>query len=139
MRRTRTQRNVAAVAGALAALVITGAAHAGGGGAGASDYYLKVEPVTGTITQDFKARGVLHVELGLDIRSADVRRRADAAIPRLRAACSEALRRYLNVYYIAGRTPDADAIRTLMQEAVDSVLREEGAEVLLSMVLVHGK
>ncbi len=144
MARRRPLKPARALAGAIAALVLAGAAEGGGGataskGANSSDYYLKIEPVTGAITHDFKARGVLHVELGLDIRSAQTRRRADALIPRLRAACSEALRQYLNVHYSAGRTPDADAIRTLMQEAVNGVLREDGAVVLLAMVLVHGK
>ncbi len=133
---------VAAIMLALAAPMAP--AQAAGGGAtqkkvSGSDAYLKMKPITATIAQNGFPRAVLHVEAGLEVKDGAARRRVRAAMPRVRAACGEALRTYVGAHYRYGMKPDGDQIAADMQRAVNHALRDEGATVLLSLLVVHGR
>ncbi len=94
--------------------------------------------LTATVTHDYRARGVLHVEAGVEIPDGRTRARAERLMPRLRAHCAEALRAYAGDQYRYGAVPDADRISVMLQAAVDDVLGEPGAgDIILGMVIIH--
>ncbi len=142
--------NIAAAA-LLAACVFSAPVLAGGGGGSsssssentsrrrvtASEHYVDLAGLTATVTEDFRARGVLHVDAGLDIPDNALRERAEHYMPRVRASCVEALIGYSGRQYRRGDVPDAERIARLLQTAVNDALGREGARVVLTMVMVH--
>lgn len=103
----------------------------------ASETYVDIASVAASVVQDFEVRSVLHVEAGLEIADDKLRAKAERLLPRLRAACADALRAYAGDQYAYGAAPDAERIAMRLQAAVDRALGQEGAQVLLSMVIVH--
>ncbi|MCW5724371.1 MAG: hypothetical protein KIS81_05385 [Maricaulaceae bacterium] len=101
-----------------------------------ADTYVSLPPLTASVQSDFRLRGVLHIEAGLDIPDARLRERARTLMPRLRNAYVSALAVYAGSNYRFGDVPDAERIAYLLQDATDEVLGE-GASVLLGMVIVH--
>jgi hypothetical protein len=134
-------------AAGLAAAALTAApAAAGPGGQDAhgakkkvtgSQSFMEIPSLTASVVRGFETRGVLHVEAGLEIKDSKLRARAQELAPRLRAACSEALRSYAGGHYLYGQPPDADRISKDMQAAVDRTLGRTGADLILSMVIIH--
>lgn len=140
---------------ALAAVLLPGDAFALGGGAApasgggqsedssrrrsltSSTTYVPLPPLTATVQADFRARGLLQIEAGLEISDARLRRRAEASMPLLRDAYVSAMSVYTGVNYRYGDVPDADRIAQLLQEATNHALGQEGAVVLLGMVMIH--
>lgn len=136
----------------LSAAILPGDAFAGGGGGGdapqqaddgrrrnltASDSYVPLPPLTATVQADFRARGLLQIEAGLEISDSRLRRRAERSMPLLRDAYVSALSVYAGVNYRYGEVPDADRIAELLQQATDHALGQPGAEVLLGMIMIH--
>lgn len=103
----------------------------------ASEEFMEMPGLTATITQDYRITGLLQVEAGLDIHDDKLRRKAEALMPRLRDAYATALTAYAGGFYIPGNVPDADRIADMLQAATDRVLGEEGAHLLLGMVVIH--
>lgn len=97
--------------------------------------YLPIAAITGTTNRAGGRRGVLSVECGLDIPDASLRARAEALIPRLRAAYGETVR-----IYAAGLPPEtppnADFLARALQGQTDAVLGRRGARLLLGAILV---
>ncbi len=140
---------------ALSPIVLPGDAFAaggpgGGGGGGsqqaddgrrrnltASDSYVPLPPLTATVQADFRARGLLQIEAGLEISDNRLRRRAERSMPLLRDAYVSALSVYAGIHYRYGEVPDAERIGELLQQATDHALGEPGAEVLLGMIMIH--
>ena len=48
-----------------------------------------------------------------------------------------ALSVYTGMNYSFGDIPDADRISQILQEATDMTLGQEGAQVLLGMIIIH--
>lgn len=137
---------------ALSSILLPGDAFAAGGPGGggsqqaddgrrrnltASDSYVPLQPLTATVQADFRARGLLQIEAGLEISDNRLRRRAEQSMPRLRDAYVSALSVYAGIHYRYGEVPDADRIGELLQQATDHALGEPGAEVLLGMIMIH--
>lgn len=137
-----------------AALMLPGAVQAAGGGHGASApagagaesngqkvtpslAYVPVDTLTATVSRDFRARGVMQVDAGLEIRDETLRARAIAMKPRLRDAYTAALVEYTGANYLPGRAPDTERLHAMMQAATDRTLGAPGADFLLGMVVVH--
>jgi len=102
-----------------------------------AEEFMEIPYLAATISDDGRVAGLLQVEAGLDIPDARLRRKAEALMPRLRDAYTDALTAYAGRLYRPGDAPDADRIAALLQSATDRVLEEEGAHVLLGMVMVH--
>jgi len=98
--------------------------------------YLQLETLTATAMHADGRRGVLTVEIGLDIPDAGLRERANLSRPRLRAAYVQRLQ-----IYAAGLAPDAppdpDYLSRALQQETDRVLGRAGAKVLLGAILVN--
>lgn len=98
---------------------------------------MPLDPLTATVHADFRLRGVLHIEAGLEIPDNRLRARAERLMPRLRDHYVSALAMYTGANYRFGDVPDADRISELLQRATDEALGEEGAIILLGMVIIH--
>lgn len=139
-RRAHTRR--AALAGALAALVLPGAALAGahGGGEpkkkGGGETYIQFPTLTATILRTTGRRGVLTVETGLDVPDGKLREIAFVSQPRLR----DAYVRFLQTYAQGlgpGTLPDAEILSTALQRSTDQVLGRPGARLLLGTIIAN--
>ena len=102
-----------------------------------SQTYMPLPPLTATVQANHRARGLLQIEAGLEIDDPQLRRRAERYLPRLRNAWVSGLSAYTGMSYRFGDMPDADRIAQILQEATDITLGEEGAEVLIGMVIIH--
>ncbi|SDM64737.1 Tat pathway signal protein [Maricaulis salignorans] len=126
-------------------------AKSGGGGGGdaapaedsrhrsvtSSDNYLPLPPLMATVQANYRARGNLQIEAGLEVEDSRLRRQVEQAMPRLRNAYVTALSVYTGVNYRYGAVPDADRIAQLLQDATDMTLGTDGARVLIGMVIVN--
>lgn len=102
-----------------------------------SSAFVPLAPLTATLQADYRLRGILQIEAGLEIPDSRLRARAEEMMPRLRNAYVTRLSIYAGANYRYGDLPDADRISDLLQQATDEVLGEEGARVLLGMVVIH--
>jgi len=144
----------------ICSLLMTPTAFAGGGGGGASADahgaapaqqgsgrqhrpitssagYVPLAPLTATVQSDFRLRGIMHIEAGLEIPNNRQRERAERLMPRLRDRYVSALAMYTGANYRFGDVPDADRISELLQQATDEVLGAGEADILLGMVIIH--
>ena len=102
------------------------------GGAG----YLPLAGLTGATTKAGGRRGVLTVECGLDVPDPVLRERADASLPRLRAAYLQTVLAYA-AGLPAGAAPNVDFIGASLQRQTDQILGRPGAKLLLGSILVN--
>jgi flagellar basal body-associated protein FliL len=102
-----------------------------------SENFVPLPVLMATVQADFRAQGLLQIESGLEIPDAALRRRVLEHMPRLRDAYISALSLYTGMNYRYGDIPDVERITQLLQNATDHALGEEGATVLLGMVMIH--
>jgi len=102
-----------------------------------SETYLPLPPLMATVQANYRARGNLQIEAGLEIEDARLRQRVEQIMPRLRNAYVSALSVYTGVNYRYGTVPDADRIAQLLQDATDMTLGTDGARVLIGMVILN--
>lgn len=138
----------------ICSLLMTPTAFAGGGGdttaapaqqgsgrqhrpITSSTGYVPLAPLTATVQSDFRLRGIMHIEAGLEIPDNRQRERAEQLLPRLRDRYVSALAMYTGANYRFGDVPDADRISELLQQATDEVLGAGEADILLGMVIIH--
>ena len=118
---------------ALAASTATGAEKVDkkkGGG----ESFLQLPTLTATIFRADGGRGVLQVDVGLDIPDGALRQRASHSVPRLQ----DAYTRQLLIYAPAippGAPPNPDIISQELQRATDQTLGKPGAKLLLGTIL----
>jgi hypothetical protein len=127
----------------LAAMALAGSpalAYAGEAGdkkkksGGAS--YIAIETLTGATNKPSGRRGVLSVECSLDVPDAGLRERAQASLPRLRAAYVQTVMIYAAGLPL-GAPPNADFLGASLQRETDRVLGRPGARLLLGAILVN--
>ncbi len=102
-----------------------------------ADSFVTLPAFSATVSDGFHISGVLSVEAGLEIPDSALRAKAEHLRPRLNDAYMSALTAYAGGAYAPGQVPDADMIARMLQTATDQVLGQEGAEILLGMVMVH--
>ncbi|MGO4687509.1 Tat pathway signal protein [Brevundimonas sp. 2YAF1] len=105
-----------------------------GGGAPASAY-IPLPTATATILRRDGRRGVMTVEVGVDVAHAALRTRADQSRPRLSAAYNEVIR-LAGERLLPGAPPDVEWLSRALQAATDRVLGKPGAKLLLGTVMV---
>ncbi len=102
-----------------------------------SNTYIPLPPLMATVQVGHRARGNLQIEAGLDVQDAQLRRRVEQMMPRLRNAYVTAMSIYTGINYRFGDVPDADRISQLLQEATDTTLGTDGARLLIGMVIIN--
>ncbi len=90
--------------------------------------------VTGSIPRPGGRRGVLSVEVGVDVPDAALRTRAQQSAPRLRAAYNTAVQRFATGLR-PGAAPNIDQLAADLQAATNATLGRAGARVLLGTVM----
>jgi len=121
---------VAASAGSAAA----GAPASDDGGAPAASY-INLNAVNAAVVRANGRRGVLSVDLGIDVPDMDLRTTAAASGPRLRAEMAQVVQRFA-AGLPAGEPPDVHQLSRDLQFAVNQVLGRRGARLLLGTVMV---
>jgi len=101
---------------------------------GGGETFIQLPTLTASIFRADGHRGVLTVDIGLDIPDGGLRQRASASIPLLR----DAYTRQLLIYAPSinpGAPPNPDVIGAELQRATDQTLGRPGAKLLLGTIL----
>jgi hypothetical protein len=101
---------------------------------GGGDTFLQLHTLTASIVRANGRRGVLTVDVGLDIPDGALRQRATISTPILMDAFTQALAVYAP-QIVAGAPPKPDIIASELQRATDRTLGKPGAKVLLGTIL----
>jgi len=124
--------NVLALCLAPGAALAEGAQKKKGGGLS----YIQFDTLTATIIRQNGRRGVMTVDIGIDVPDGGLHSRALLWQPRLRAAFVQWIVAYA-AGLGAGAPPNADYIAASLQREVDRDLGKPGATVLLGAILVN--
>lgn len=125
---------LAALTTALVAAEAEASGKSSGGGAPANAY-IPLPTATATILRRDGRRGVMTVEVGVDVTDEALRTRADQSRPRLSAAYNEVIR-LAGERILPGAAPDVEWLSRALQAATDRVLGKPGAKLLLGTVMV---
>jgi hypothetical protein len=101
---------------------------------GGGETFIQLPTLTASIFRADGHRGVLTVDIGLDIPDGGLRQRATQSIPLLRDAYTRQLLIYAPGIPLGG-PPNPDVIGTELQRATDQVLGKPGAKLLLGTIL----
>ena len=101
---------------------------------GGGETFIQLPSLTATIFRADGRRGVLTVDVGLDIPDGALRQRATISVPLLRAAYTQALLIYAPGIP-PGAPPNPDMISVQLQRATDQTLGRPGAKLLLGTIL----
>ncbi|RYF95680.1 MAG: hypothetical protein EON95_00440 [Caulobacteraceae bacterium] len=103
-------------------------------GGGAS--FIQIQTLTASIMRRNGSRGVITMEVGIDVENEALRERANASTPRLRAAYTQVLQMYA-AGLPAAMPPDADYLALRCQRETDRLLGKPGAKLLIGTILVN--
>lgn len=98
--------------------------------------YIQMETVTATLIRPDGHRGVLTVEVGLDVPDTALRAKAMQVLPRIRAAYVQSVQIYASGLPSA-TAPNADYIGRELQRQTDLAMGGAGAKLLLGTILVN--
>ena len=98
--------------------------------------FIQLPTLTANAARASGSRGVLTVDSGLDIKDGGLRAKAEASIPRLRAAYVQILQAQAAAIP-PGAPPNPDAMVASFQRATDQVLGKPGAKFLIGAVMVN--
>jgi hypothetical protein len=98
--------------------------------------YLPLETVTATLIRSDGHRGVLTVEVGLDVPDAAQRDKVEKILPRIRAAYVQSVQIYASGLPPA-TAPNADYIARELQRQTDLAVGGPGVKLLLGTILVN--
>ncbi len=103
---------------------------------GGGETFIQLSTLTANVTRINGRRGVMTVEVGIDVPDAGLRARAQESTPLLHAAYGDALRTYA-AGLPPGGLPDPDYLQRQFQRLTDTTLGRPGATLLLGTVLVN--
>jgi hypothetical protein len=103
-------------------------------GGGAS--FIQLPTLTATTLRPDGRRGVMTVEVGLDVADAGLHARAAQSTPLLIAAYSEVVRTYA-AGLPPGAPPNPDYLGLQLQRQTDTALGRPGARLLLGAILIN--
>jgi hypothetical protein len=101
---------------------------------GGGEAFIQLPTLTATIFREDGRRGVLTVDIGLDVPDGALRQRANQSIPLL----IDAYTRLMLIYapgLAPGAPPNPDVISAQLQRATDQTLGRPGAKLLLGTIL----
>ena len=126
---------LAALGSALAAAEAAEASGKSEGGGAPTHPFISLPTATATVLRRDGRRGVMTVEVGVDVADMTLRARADQSKPRLSAAYNEVVR-LAGERLLPGAPPDVEWLSRALQAATDRVLGRAGARLLLGTVMV---
>lgn len=98
---------------------------------------LALDPLTVTVFRDNRARGLLAVELSLELAKSDDRDRIEKIMPRLRDRYVTALTRFAANRVDINRTIDIQTLAQMLQGATNDVLGQSAATILIGGAIVR--
>lgn len=120
---------------ATAAFPAEKAAEGGGHKATSSASFIAFDPFYSTVLDGERARGLLMVEMGLDVPDEKLRERINLARPALRDAYVRSLSAYATTAVRLYRQPSLEDIAGRMQTVTDNILGKKGAAKVLMVQL----
>jgi hypothetical protein len=99
--------------------------------------YVVIDPMYATILDGSRPRGLLMVELGLDVPDGPMRDRVTHALPALRDAYVRSLMAYGATAVRPYRQPSVDDIAERMQVITDRLMGGPGAKVLMAQTAIR--
>jgi flagellar basal body-associated protein FliL len=102
-----------------------------------SESYIGIDPIYSTIIDGGRPRGLLMVELGLDIPDAEFREAVSRAMPVLRDAYVRGLVIYASNAVRPYRQPNVEDIAMRLQTITDKVMGKPGAKVLMAQTAIR--
>jgi len=102
-----------------------------------SESYIMIDPMYASILDGIKPRGLLLVELGLDVPDAKLRDRVTQNLPALRDAYVRSLLTYAASAVRPWRQPNVEDIANRMQAITNRVIGREGAKVLMAQTAIR--
>ena len=102
-----------------------------------SESYVMIEPMYASILDGIKPRGLLLVEVGLDVPDARLRDRVTQNLPALRDAYVRGLLTYAATAVRPWRQPNVEDIANRMQAITNRVVGREGAKVLMAQTAIR--
>jgi len=102
-----------------------------------SESYIMIEPMYASILDGIKPRGLLLVELGLDVPDAKLRDRVTQNLPALRDAYVRGLLTYAATAVRPWRQPNVEDIANRMQTITNRVVGRDGAKVLMAQTAIR--
>jgi hypothetical protein len=103
---------------------------------GGGESYIQLTTLAANVTRPNGQRGVMTVEVGIDVPDGALRERASQSTPLLLSAYGDMLRTYA-AGLPPGGLPDPDYIQRKLQQLTDTTLGRPGAKLLLGTVLVN--
>jgi hypothetical protein len=103
---------------------------------GGGESFLQLNTLNATVSRANGRRGVMTVEVGVDVPDAGLRARAQASIPRLQAAYAQVVETYAAGLF-PGAVPNADYLARELQRQTDMVLGRPGGHFLIGTILVN--
>ncbi len=103
---------------------------------GGGESFIQLDTLTANVTRPNGRRGVMTVEVGVDVPDTTLHARAAQSTPLLRAAFGDMLRTYA-AGLPPGGLPDPDYIQRQFQLLTDTTLGRPGVKLLLGTVLVN--
>ena len=101
--------------------------------------YMALDPIPVAIIRDGAGRGMLVVEFGIDAGTLDERKETERLMPRLTDLYIQVLNLYASRDLALNHSPDAEIIRTRLQQATDQILGAKKGVVLFRQLLVRRK
>jgi hypothetical protein len=98
--------------------------------------YIAISTLTATVVRPDGRRGVLSVDLGLDVPDKALREKTQLILPRLRAAFVQTVQIYA-AGMPQGPPPSIDYLSRELQRQTDVTLGQKGAKLLMGSVLVN--
>jgi hypothetical protein len=102
-----------------------------------SESFVAIDPMYATILEGSRPRGLLMVELGLDVPDSALRAKVTHALPTLRDAYVRLLIAYGSTAVRTFRQPSVDDIAARMQVVTDRVMGGPGARVLMAQTAMR--
>jgi len=102
-----------------------------------SQTYVILDPIYSTIHDGGKPRGLLMVELGLDVPDATLRAAVNRFLPLLRDAYVRTLLTYAATTVRPTRQPNVEDIGNRLQAITDKVMGKQGARVLMTQTAIR--
>lgn len=94
--------------------------------------YVTFDTFTVSVLENYKIRGILTLELALNVPDKTIRREAERQKPRLRDAFVRLLIDHAAQVLEIDRVPDLDGLAARLQDVCDQSLGQAGARVLIT-------
>ena len=102
-----------------------------------SESFIAIDPLYASIIDGGRSRGLLLVEIGLDVPDENLRGKVNLALPVLRDAYVRSLLSYASTAVRPNRQPNIDDIAGRLQTITDRVMGRAGAQVLMAQLAIR--